>query len=308
MAIIRLVQRAGRVDRIGQQAEEILVSSFLPAEGVERILRLRARVRQRLQENAEVVGADEAFFEDDRDNQAILNLYHEKAAVLEAEADGEVDLASYAFQIWKNATEADPSLRKTIEDMAPVSYSTKAFGGADKAGVLVYLRTGEDNDALAWLDADGTSITQSQLEILKAAECEPGTPALERLEHHHELVGEAVRMIFEEEKTVGGQLGRPSGARFRTYERLKHYASEVQGTLFDTRELAAAIDDIYRYPLRPTAGDTLNRQLRAGISDEQLADLVVALRDEGRLVLEQQEVEEQEPEIICSLGLLADAE
>src|SRR5262249_41409727 len=132
-----------------------------------------------------------------------------------------------------------------------------------------------------------------------------GTRALERLEGHHELVGQAVRMIFEEEKVVGGQLGRPSGARFRTYERLKHYASEMQGTLFDTRELAATIDDVYRYPLRPTAADTLNRQLRAGISDEQLAELVVALRDEGRLVLEQQEVEDQEPQIICSLGLVA---
>lgn len=303
-AIIRLVQRAGRVDRIGQQAEEILVNSFLPAEGVERILRLRARVRQRLQENAEVVGADEAFFEDDQDNQAILDLYHEKAAVLDAESDAEVDLASYAFQIWKNATEADPSLRKTIEDMAPVSYSTKSFPGADKDGVLVYLRTGDDNDALAWLHADGNSITQSQLEILKAAECDPKTPTLERLEQHHELVAEAVKLIFEEEKSVGGQLGRPSGARFRTYERLKRYAADVQGTLFDTRELAAAIDDIYRYPLRPTTADTLNRQLRAGVSDEQLADLVVALRDEGRLVLEQQEVEEQEPQIICSLGLV----
>ena len=47
-AIIRLIQRAGRVDRIGQQAETILCYSFLPADGVERIIRLRARVRQRL--------------------------------------------------------------------------------------------------------------------------------------------------------------------------------------------------------------------------------------------------------------------
>lgn len=304
-AIIRLVQRAGRVDRIGQQSEQILVNSFLPAEGVERILRLRARVRQRLRENAEVVGADETFFEDDQDNQAILDLYHEKAAVLDAEADSEVDLASYAFQIWKNATDADPSLRKTIEDMPRVSYSTKAAAGIDKDGVLVYLRTGDDNDALAWLDIDKNSITQSQLEILRAADCEPDTRPLGRLEHHHELVGEAVRMIFEEEKTVGGQLGRPSGARFRTYDRLKGYAAQVQGTLFDTRELAAAIGDIYRYPLRPTAADTLNRQLRSGISDEDLAGLVVALRDDGRLVLEQQEVVDPEPEIICSLGLAA---
>ena len=124
-AIIRLVQRAGRVDRIGQQAERILVHSFLPAEGVERILRLRARVRQRLRENAEVVGADEAFFEDD-DDQAILDLYHENAGILDAEADTEVDLASYAFQIWKNAIEADPTLQKTIPELAPVSYSAEA--------------------------------------------------------------------------------------------------------------------------------------------------------------------------------------
>ena len=45
-AIIRLIQRVGRVDRIGQQAENILCYSFLPAEGVERIIRLRDRVRR----------------------------------------------------------------------------------------------------------------------------------------------------------------------------------------------------------------------------------------------------------------------
>lgn len=34
---------------------------LLPAEGVERIINLRGRLRKRLQENAEVVGTDEAF-------------------------------------------------------------------------------------------------------------------------------------------------------------------------------------------------------------------------------------------------------
>ena len=45
-AIIRLVQRAGRVDRIGQKAERVFCYSFLPAEGVERIIDLRGRVSQ----------------------------------------------------------------------------------------------------------------------------------------------------------------------------------------------------------------------------------------------------------------------
>lgn len=34
-----------------------------------------------------------------------------------------------------------------------------------------------------------------------------------------------------------------------------------------------------------TAIDTLNRQLRAGISDEKLAELVMALRDDDRLCI-----------------------
>ena len=124
-AIIRLAQRAGRVDRIGQQAAEILCYSFLPADGVERVLKLRARVRTRLRENAEVVGTDEAYFEDDED-RPILDLYNEQAGVLDGDDDTEVDLASYAYQIWKNATDDDPPLRRKIEDLPDVVYSTRA--------------------------------------------------------------------------------------------------------------------------------------------------------------------------------------
>jgi len=32
-AIIRLIQRAGRVDRIGQKADSVICYSFFPAEG-----------------------------------------------------------------------------------------------------------------------------------------------------------------------------------------------------------------------------------------------------------------------------------
>jgi hypothetical protein len=313
-AIIRLIQRAGRVDRIGQRAEEVLCYSFLPADGVERIIRLRARVRQRLQENAEVLGTDEAFFEGEHEQSRVVDLFHEKAGVLDAdEDDREVDLESFAYEIWKKAITADPSLQKTIPDLPNVSYATRALEkapalfqemSAAPPGVLVYLRTAEDNDALAWIDSNGASVTESQYAILKAAECAPDTPALPRQENHHELVEKAVELIAKEEKTVGGQLGRPSGARFRTYERLKRHVETVKGTLYDLTTLHRAIDDIYRFPLRPLAVDLLNRQLRTGISDEELAELVIDLRDEGRLCQVEAEQESQEPKIICSMGLV----
>ena len=309
-AIIRLIQRAGRVDRIGQEAEEILCHSFLPAEGVERIIDLRKRVRNRLKENAEVVGADEAFFEDDDDEQAIVNLYHERAGILDGDPEGDVDLASHAYQIWKNAISADPSLEKDVANLPDVVFSSRDHTpiGQRPEGVLVFMRTAEGNDALAYVDREGQSITESQLEILSAAECKPDTPAQPRHECHHELVAEGVRHVVREEKRVGGQLGRPSGARFRTYTRLKAYADSIKGQLFDVEALHRSINDIYRYPLRQSAVDSLNRQLRSGASDDQLAELVMTLREEDKLCLTEDGAHEsREPQIICSLGLFAES-
>src|SRR5262249_53161163 len=299
-AIIRLIQRAGRIDRIGQKAEKILCYSFLPADGIENIIRLRARVRQRLRENAEVVGTDEAFFEDDNERQKLLDLYHEKAGILDGDAETEVDLASYAYQIWKNAIDRSLALQTAIPALPPVVYSTRQHLASESKpnGVLVYSRTAEGNDALAWIDKDGNSVTESQFEILKAAECRPDTPARPRQENHHDLVRKGVELIAAEEKTVGGQLGRPSGARFRAYERLKRYAEDMGGTLFDTTELAKAIEEIYRFPLRQSAIDTLNRQLRAGITDDQLAKLVLDLREDDRLCIVNEERQSGEPQII----------
>lgn len=303
-AIIRLVQRAGRVDRIGQNAQHILCYSFLPATGVEKIIKLRKRLKDRLKENAEVVGTDEAFFEDDG-SQAIVDLYNEKAGILDGESEQEVDLASFAYQIWKNAITQNPELEKEIPKLQNVSYSTRDHHPSknNPAGALLYVKTADDNDALAYVDKKGNSVTESQYPILKAAECTPDTAPIGRMENHHELVKKGVEHIIKEERSVGGQLGRPSGARFRTYERLKQFAEDEKGTLFDRPELHKVIEEIYRYPLRQSAVDTLNRQLRSGISNEVLADLVIGLSQDDRLCIIHEEGRLREPQIICSMGL-----
>ena len=272
---------------------------------MERIIDLRGRVRTRLRQNAEVVGADEAFFEDEDDPQTIINLYHERAGILDGDPDGEVDLASHAYQIWKNAIGAGPSLAEKVASLPNVVFSSRQRTPITQQpeGVLAFMRTSDGNDALAYVGRDGQSITESQLEILSAAECNSDTPAQPHHESHHELVEEGVKHVVREEKRVGGQLGRPSGARFRTYNRLKQYEEAIKGQLFYTDSLPKAIDDIYRYPLRQSAVDTLNRQLRSGVDDGQLADIVMSLREEDRLCLTDDEAEAQEPQIICSLGL-----
>ncbi len=304
-AIIRLIQRAGRVDRIGQKATQIICYSFLPEDGLEDIIRLRQRLTQRIQENAEVVGSDETFFEGDPVN--ITDLYNEKSGILDGEDDDtEVDLASYAYQIWKNATDADPSLNKTIPDLPNVLYTTKHNNDIPQTnGVIVYTKTNDDNDVLAWMDTAGKIITQSQFTILKAAQCGPAEPALPKIESHHQLVKKAIDFIKEEEINTGGTLGKKTGVKYRSYMRLDRYCKEYDGTLFITDKLKKAVDDIYKYTLKEYARETINRQLKAGIADDQLANLVVSLREDDKLCIVNEEDEPNKlPQIICSMGLV----
>ena len=302
-AIIRLIQRAGRVDRIGQKSDKIYCYSFLPEDGVEDIINLRGRLQNRIRQNAETIGSDEVFFDGDPVN--IRDLYNEKSGILDDEDDNEVDLASYAFQIWKNATDEDPQLKKIIPDLSNVIYSSKKRTDTEQAiGAIVYSKTLQDNDVLTWIDTEKNIVTQSQFTILKSLKCMPDEVAVPKMDYHHDLVSAAIQHIKKIEDTIGGQLGKKNGARYRAYMRLTRYIEANKGTFFVTEELKRSVEDIYRYPLREYARETINRQLKMGISDEELGTLIVSLRDEGKLsIKDEDEIIHKEPKIICSMGI-----
>lgn len=307
-AIIGLIQRAGRLDRIGQEAEEILCYSFLPADGVERIIGLRRRVRARLKENSEVVGTDEAFFEDE-DALAVMDIYNEHANALNGDDAGEIDLSSYAYQIYKNAITADKTLEATITALPDVIFATKSVtvDTDTPSGALIYVQTGNGEDALAWVDRNGRIVSESQFEILRAAECMPNTPALERPDDHHVLVANVTTQLVRETSVVGGQLGNPRGARFQVYERMKNYLKE--GRLVSSSELLKrALDELYRSPLKPNAIATFNRQLRSGVADQDLAQVVIELYQSDNLgIIVESQSKSANAQIICSMGLVAHA-
>ena len=175
-AIIRLIQRAGRVDRIGQESEEIYCYSFFPAEGVEKIIRLRTRLNARINENANIVGSDEVFFEGNEQN--LRDMYNEKSGSLDDEDDNDVDLASQAYQIWKNATDANPKLKQIIPALSNIIYSTKKAASAIEDGVITYAKTHNDYDVLTWYNSKGEMVSQSQKKILAAMACSANEPAL----------------------------------------------------------------------------------------------------------------------------------
>ena len=133
-------------------------------------------------------------------------MFNEKSGVLDDEDDTDVDLSSQAYQIWKNAIDANPKLKEIIPQLGNVVYSTKPAEMAYEEGVITYAKTHNDFDVLTWLDKDGNVISQSQKRILGAMACAADTPCLTPHENHHELVAKAVEMSSKETKLVGGML------------------------------------------------------------------------------------------------------
>ncbi|GIV11170.1 MAG: hypothetical protein KatS3mg020_0661 [Fimbriimonadales bacterium] len=312
-AIIRLIQRAGRVDRIGQKHDTITVYSFLPADGVECIIRLRNRLFNRLQQNQEVIGTDETFFGEEGEIR-LRDLYTEKAGTLDDDSfDEDIDLASLALQVWNSAAEAD---RKAALELPPIVAATRALPqNADPLqeppGVITYLRYPDGADALVRVDEHGNLVSQSLSAIFRAAACAPDTPPLPRAKNHHELVARCVQIATAEQEAFGGQLGSLRSVRRKLYERLKQYRDRLQQqpTLL-TNETMEQLDYIlhliWQYPLKESARDSISRQMRLGITDEALLELVWQRANNNTLVqiIQEEDSESAEPQIVCSMGLV----
>lgn len=304
-AIIRLIQRAGRVDRIDQSSEQIFCYSFFPAEGVEKIIRLRKRLNDRINENANIVGSDEKFFEGNETN--LRDMYNEKSGSLDDdEDDSDVDLASQAYQIWKNATDANPKLKQIIPALSDVIYSTKRAASPLEDGVITYVKTHNDYDVLSWYNSKGEIISQSQKKILQTMACSADTKVEEPLDNHFDLVKSAVENIKQESTSVSGILGNRFSTRYRIIDLLEHYYKQPPTLFFDNEKkqlLKLAIDDIYNYQLLESTKFILGRMLRTSTNDDTV-ESVLEMHKNGTLCrIDEDRNKHKDPTIICSMGL-----
>ena len=296
-AIIRLIQRAGRVDRIDQSSEQIYCYSFFPADKVEEIIRLRTRLNERI---------DEVFFEGNEQN--LRDMYNENSSSLdEDEDDIEVDLGSQAYQIWKNATDANPDLKRIIPAIPNIAYSTKAAGDISDDGVITYARTYNDFDVLTWYNSKGEIVSQSQKRILQAMACSINEPCLPAQDNHLALVEKAVKDIKNENTSVGGILGSRFSTKRKIYELLNHYYEQPLN-LFNTQEkkdiLKFAIDQVYNYPLLENSKFILGRMMRTGNTHDDIVDTVIEMYENANLCrIDKDKIKHKDPVIICSMGL-----
>ncbi|MFE9453273.1 helicase-related protein [Streptomyces sp. NPDC006739] len=295
-AIIRIIQRAGRVDRIGQTSDKVYVY-IITHDKVEQQINLRRRIKQRLADSAEAFGSDEQFFGSEREVEILEDLYHGKLTDSD-EDEGEADAVSEAFLVWSNAEERYPSVVKRVlssQDNIGSTRSPRIAETGNQVACFINTQSGVEAFAISSPGNDGvvTERLVTPLEALKVFEAEPDTATQVPLQDHFERVESLVHGPLTNEAVAEGNL---TGTRKRVWERL-HGST---GTLF-TDQAREALNALHERPLTEHANARLRIALRNRYSYDDLIEVLNQLHQDDRLVIRTSETDPIK--IVCSIGV-----
>ena len=292
-AIIKLIQRAGRVDRVGQTSDEVLVYTIAHGQ-VEQVLRLRTRIHERLAKNAATFGSDEQFFGTEEETQKISDLF--QGALPEEQTGEDVDAGSRAFEFWNQATSDMPQLQNKIENLPDLIDATRPLRREnDQHGVICFTATDSGGESYGFAAADGSCTLLTGHEALNRFFCTPKTPALPGLDNHDELVQD---LVTGELRTEINASGRLRGERKILWNRLGQLTLDGAHT---QRQLDA-LDALYNKPLKSTATSQLRSARRRGARNGELLNIMAELHELGLLVADGDNTNES-IHIVASMGV-----
>lgn len=290
-AIIRIIQRAGRVDRVGQRSDTVHVY-LITHEKIEQQIHLRQRIRDRLGSAAEAFGSDEQFFGGEQEVNILGDFYNGR--VSDDADDNEADAVSEAWLVWSNAQDKYPTSAAKVIAMQDMVHSTRAqyLHEAD-SGVTCYVSTAAGVDAFATATTTPQGVSQqllTPLEALRIFRADPDTPTAPLRSDHFDRQKGLVRGPLRTETVAAGNL---KGVRKWAWQRLG-------GTLFGERA-SDALSAMHERPLTEHATIRLSQARRTRYSLEDLADLIAQLHAEDRLVIKSTDTDAIT--IVCSLGV-----
>ncbi len=156
---VLLIQRVGRVDRIGTENDIIRVYNFLPHKKVEQKISLKERVSKRVQEIHDHIGEDDKILdESERLNEEALYAIYEKKDIdkLEGKIDEEQFNLDEAELLIATLAQEKPEYLNYIKSLQLGTRGCKKSKNYE--GVFAYFRKG-DIDSLYILDKKGKIVS-----------------------------------------------------------------------------------------------------------------------------------------------------
>ena len=304
---VRLIQRFGRIDRIGSEHEHIHAFNFLPEVGLERNLGLRQKLRQRICEIHETIGEDSSILEagESINEQAMYAIYEangEAIAKMEEETDAKSVHLSEAEELLRQLRENDPNEYARIAALPDGIRSAKS---ANANGLFVFSQAGSYRE-LQLLDVAGKLISHDIPQLLGLLECGKNTPWTEFSEELAELIVQVQRRFQETTRQRRVELDHlqslTHSQRYVMRELRDVYNSTADATVQSRVE---QFEQVFRQPLPQAVVRELNRLRKNGLNGDALMHALLgiyhthSLRERTQRSLSEASVQDL-PRLVCS--------
>ncbi|MCY7356266.1 MAG: SWF/SNF helicase family protein, partial [Rudanella sp.] len=204
----RLMQRIGRVNRIGTKAKEVLIYNFFPTAQVDSDIELQKKAMMKLQAFHAALGEDSQIYSPDEVTES-FGLFDKD---VDEERDEKLD---YLMQI-RDLKEKDPDLFKRIRNM-PLRARVGRKDRMQHQATIAFIRD-QKRDAFLYTHADGRVEELTFLETAKRFQCMVHERAVKLHDLHHEQVQVAVarfRAQVEAEKAQDKKVDVSQGPNER---------------------------------------------------------------------------------------------
>jgi superfamily II DNA or RNA helicase len=303
---VRLIQRFGRIDRIGSEHDVVYGFNFLPEVGIERNLGLRQKLHNRIQEIHDTIGEDSAILDrtENLNEDALYAIYEKNGGQLslfEDEEDEFVDL-NEAEEILRQMRREDPTEYERIADLRDGIRTGKP---SSSRGLYLFCQAGRYQQ-LFLLDDQGEVVSRDVPRVLGAIRCGPDLQGSSLPSGYNAAVMKVKRQFVEEVKHR--QSEREHTLSLSVGQRYVLRELRILFGLIGDDEVKAQINILepaFRAPLTAALHRELNLLRRNAVSGSNLLKVLIRLYEQhgmrdwsGR---RRQLAEEQEiPRIICS--------
>jgi superfamily II DNA/RNA helicase len=306
---VRLIQRFGRIDRIGTEYEVIWGYNFLPETELDKTLGLREKLRNRIQEIHDTIGEDAAILDktEQLNEEAMYAIYEKRGDQLTLfEEEEDILDINEAEEILRQLRSENPG---EFERIASLRDGVRTAKASEQKGVFVFCQAGRYQQ-LILADEDGKIITRDIPKIigmLKCGEAEKGLPLPKT--YNKKIM--KIKKLFDEE------------VKHRAAER-EQTISLTQGQRYVLRELRLVFgrtenDDLkaqlnilekaFRFPVTVAVNGELNLLRRNGVMGDHLIKTLTRIYHQHNL---RDQIDRRStgiteivvPQITCSEALL----
>lgn len=197
---VRLIQRFGRIDRIGSEHKVVYGFNFLPETGIERNLNLQQKLARRIAEIHETIGEDSAILDptEQLNEDAMYAIYEKKGGAnlsLFEDDDELVDL-NEAEEILRQLKKENPD---EYDRIAALRDGIRTSKPALNRGMFVFCQA-DRYQQLFLLDEHGDVTSRDIPRVLGAIKCGPDLPGQPLPDGYNAAVMKVKRLFSEEVK------------------------------------------------------------------------------------------------------------